>query len=572
MTRRALLTVALGFGCMPGASAPPAPPQPSGGEVAKDEAGAKRPSVGDLRKSGTVQLDISCRPEVKEEFMVSLALLHSFFYEEARRRFESIAQRDPSCAMASWGIAMTHYHPLWAPPTQAELTQGLEAAQKAKNIGGKSDVERGLIAAVEAFYQTSDARQAGPVAQSCHGPRDHGARAQAFRGKLEELRSKHPDDLEVTIFYALSLLATAPPTDKEYRNQLAATAILEPLYARHADHPGIAHYIIHAYDYPTLAARALSAARHYGQMAPWVPHALHMPSHIYTRLGMWQDSIESNLASASAAREYTARLYDGAVWYDELHALDYAAFAYLQTAQDEKAEEILAYVARIQKLADPNFAAAYALGAIPARMALERGLWQRAATLQVLHPDVVKRFPFAEAHIEFARAVGAARSGDAAAARSAVARLEALRGKLTDPSLRWWVDQVEIQRLAAEGWTAFAEGKREHAERLLREAALLEDKAGTHPVTPGQLLPAREQLGDLRRLLGRPAEALAEYELSLQAFPNRLNSHLGAARAAEQARQPEIAKRHYRQLLTMAEQGTGRKQELAKARSFLEQN
>ncbi|MBI4564659.1 MAG: hypothetical protein HY716_08225 [Planctomycetes bacterium] len=531
--------------------------------------GTSQLSAGDLRRSGTVRLEIACGPEVKEDFQTAVALLHSFFYEEARRRFEDIARRDPDCAMAWWGVAMTYYHPLWAPPAPEEMTQGVQAVEKAKKLGGKTEIERGLIEAIDAFYRTFDKPEPGPVAQSCHGPRAHGARAEAFRAKLEALHKKHPDNLEVEIFYALSLLATAPPTDKTYRNQLLATAILEPLFERHPGHPGIAHYIIHAYDYPALAARGLIAARQYGDIAPWVPHALHMPSHIYTRLGMWKDSIEANIASADAAREYTAREYGGAVWYDELHALDYLVFAYLQTAQDPKAAEILEYVRGIRKFVDPNFAAAYAIGAIPARITLERKRWKEAAALRVIHPEFVKPFPFAEAHTEFARAVGAARAGDVATARQALARLEELREALKEPKFRWWIDQIEIQRLAASGWLAKAEGNGAQAEKLLREAAALEDKAGTHPVTPGQILPAREQLGDFLMELGRPGEALVEYEKSLEAFPNRFNSHYGAGRAAEAAGRRDAARRHYERLIEMAGGGNSRKEELARARAFL---
>ncbi len=530
---------------------------------------------GDLRRSGTVSLDISCETEVTFYFKTALALQHSFFYEESRRRFEQIAARDPDCSMAWWGAAMTWYHPLWAPPTPEEMVRGLEAVEKAKAIGGKTDLERGLIAAIDAYFRTEDARAdagpagAAPAALSCHGPRAHTARADAFRKALEDLHRKFPDNLEVTVFYTLSLLGTAPPTDKTYANQLSAAAILEPLFEKNPDHPGIPHYIIHAYDYPLLAARGLVAARQYGDIAPWVPHALHMPSHIYTRLGMWKESVEANLASAAAARDYTARHFDGATWYDELHALDYLVFAYLQTAQDRKAAEILQKVRRIRKFREPNFAAAYAIGAMPARYVFERRAWKEAAALEPLHPKVTSPYPFAAAHVEFARAVGAARSGQVETAKNALARLAELRDALEEPKFQWWRSQIEIQRLAAAGWLARAEGNNDEALRLLREAAALEDSAGTHPVTPGQILPAREQLGDLLTELGRPAEALPEYEKSLEAFPNRLNGHAGAGRAAQRAGNAEIAARHYRTVLELASAGDGRRDEVERARAFL---
>lgn len=529
------------------------------------------PSAGDLRRSGVVRLEVTCRPEVREEFQTAVALLHSFFYEEARRRFEEIARRDPDCAMAWWGVAMTWYHPLWAAPTPAEMAGGAAAIEKAKAIGGTSELERGLIAAVDAYFGAAEptSSEPGTAAPSCHGPRAHSARAQAFRDALEALRERHPDQLEVAVFYSLSLLATAAPTDKSYENQLLATAILEPLFEKNPDHPGIPHYIIHAYDYPSLAARGLGAARHYGDVAPWVPHALHMPSHIYTRLGLWKDSIAANLASADAARRYTAAVADGAVWYDELHALDYLVFAHLQRAEDRKASEVLDYLRGVREFHQPNFAAAYAIGAIPARLALERHRWEEAAALPVLHPQVIEPFPFAVAHVEFARALGAARSGRVEQAKEALSRLGELREALDGPPLEWWRDQVEIQRLAAAAWIARAEKRDDEALARMREAVALEGRAGTHPVTPGQILPANEQLGDLLLELGRPAEALDAYQASLEAFPNRFNGHLGAARAAELANKPAIARAHYQGLVILAGEGDGRREELARAREFL---
>ena len=530
---------------------------------------AQGPSAGDLRRSGTVRLEVTCKPELQEDFRSAVALLHSFFYEEARRRFQELSERDPECAMAWWGIAMTHYHPLWAPPTPEELVAGTAAVQTAKRIGGKTDLERGLIDAIDAYFRSDDEQAVtGPAAQSCHGPRAHGARAQAFRERLEALGEEFPDHLEVAIFHALALLGTAQPTDKTYGNQLAATAILEPLFERNPDHPGIPHYIIHAYDYAPLAARGLIAARRYDDIAPWVPHALHMPSHIYTRLGMWQDSIEANLASAGAARDYAARFFGAAATMDELHALDYLMFAYLQTEQDRKAGELWQRIQKLEKLQEINFASAYAIGAIPARYTLERRRWEEAAELPLPYPEKMTAYPYAVAHVEFARALGGARSGRLETTRQAIARLEELREQLKEPKFQWWTTQVEIQRLAAAGWLAFAEGHAQEAERLLREAVELESQAGTHPVTPGQILPAREQLADLLLELDRPREALAAYETSLEEFPNRFNGHFGAGRAAELAGEREAARRHYSALLEMAASGDGRRGELEIARKF----
>jgi hypothetical protein len=529
------------------------------------------PKAGDVRKTGTIHVEVSCRPEVKADFEQAVALLHSFFYEEARRRFLNIAERDPQCAMAWWGVAMTWYHPLWAPPTPEEMKQGAEAVEKAKKIGGKTELEKGLIAAIDAFFSTDDApKPAEPVAESCHGPRALSARAVCFRQGIERLRKSHPDNLEVKTWHALALLGTAPPTDKLYQNQLQAAALLESLAEKNPDHPGIAHYIIHAYDYPALAGRGLEAARRYGQIAPWVPHALHMPSHIYTRMGMWKESIESNLASSSAARDYAARFHEGATSNDDLHALDYMEFAYLQTGQEAKAGEIIDYLRTIKKFHPAkDFASAYAIGAMPARWTLERRRWSEAASLETPHPEILKSFPFAEAHIEFARAVGGARGGKLDGARAALARLEQLREALKEPKFQWWINQIEIQRLAAAGWLALAEGRKEDAEARLKESATLEDKAGTHPVTPGQILPAREQLGDLLLELGRPAEALVEYEKSLEAFPNRFHGHFGAARAAEKVGNGDVASRHYKHLLEMSPGADGWRDERSAALKYL---
>lgn len=534
---------------------------------------SKQLSAGELRRSGTIGLAVTCAPAVKEDFLTALALLHSFFYEEARNRFQDIARRDPACPMAWWGVAMSWYHPLWAAPTAENFEKGREAARMAKTISGGSEIERGLIDAIAAYFKAEQAAApTGPVAQTCHGPRQHSSRAMAFKQALERLRKSHPDEVEVNVFYALSLLGTALPSDKTYANQLQATAILEPLFEKHADHPGVAHYIIHAYDYAPLAPRGLKAARRYAEIAPWVPHALHMPSHIYTRLGMWKESIESNLAAVAAAREWAARARGGASVMDDIHALDYLVFSYLQTGREKAAGEIVDHLAKVQRFdQESNFAIGYAVGAIPARWTLERKRWSEAADLPVWHANVFKHFPAGEVHIQFARAIGAARSGKIEAANAAIARIEQLRDKLKESNAQWWLDQAEIQRLSAAGWLAQAKGNSAEAEKLLRSAAELEDRMGGHPVTPGQVLPAREQLGELLAELNRPADALAEFESSLKNYPNRFNAHFGAARAAEQAGKPDLARKHYQHLTDLAADGDGRREELARARAFLAQ-
>ncbi len=513
-------------------------------------------NAGDLRRSGTIHLDITCDPAVKEDFETSVALLHSFFYDEARRRFTAITRRDPGCAMAHWGVAMTWFHPLWAPPTIEERANGLAAIVKARQIGGTSELERGLIDAVFSYYTATEkpAFDGGVIAGcSCCGPLAHSARARAFHQRMAQLHRRFPEHVEVAAFYALSKLGTVDPTDKTYARQKVAGVLLERLFAENPDHPGIAHYIIHAYDYPELASRGLNAARRYDDIAPWVPHALHMPTHIYTRLGMWQDSINGNIASSEAARDHSRRFYGNAATMDDLHAMDYLMFAYLQTGRDTEAGRLLDHLAAIREIVSGNeFASAYAVAAMPARYHLERRAWEDAASMDLVQREFVERFPFAVAHAEFARAVGAARSGQPDLAREAVENLARLRDSVKDPKFLWWTGQIEIQHLAAAGWLEHAQGQPVRAEALFREAAAIEDRAGTHPITPGQVLPAREQLGEFLLETGRPEAALLEFERSLEAFPRRFHSHEGAARAAQLTGRRETARRHARELLRMA--------------------
>ena len=544
-------------------------------DVASIEGGTGMLEAGDLRRSGTIHLEISCRPEVRREFETAVALLHSFFYDEARRRFEAIATKDPGCAMAWWGVAMTWYHPLWAPPSIEERAKGLEAVRKAKEIGVESSLEKGLLEAIEAFYSTNEVpsfEKEGAVAGcSCCGPQAHSARAWAFHDRLERLQREFPDHVEVNTFLALAKLGTTTPRDKSYQRQKIAGAILEPLFESNPDHPGIAHYLIHAYDYPELAARALKASRQFDDIAPWVPHALHMPTHIYTRLGMWEDSIAGNIASSLAARNHSDRYYEGAATMDDLHAMDYLAFAYLQTARDREAAELIKHLRGVENVVPGNeFASAYAVAAIPARYALERGEWGEAASLQPLLPDFVNRFPFARAHIAFANGVGAARNGNVELARQAVAELDRLGKAIKDTKFLWWVGQVDIQRLSAQAWLAHAEGREDEAEALFRRAADQEDKAGTHPVTPGQVLPAREQLGEFLVESGRPGDALEEFERSLKAFPRRYRSHIGAARAALGCGNEERARYHASRLLEMAAKHGERQEDLHEMGVILE--
>jgi tetratricopeptide (TPR) repeat protein len=505
---------------------------------------------------GTVDFPTSCRAQVAAAFLRALALLHSFGYEEARKGFQDVARRDPQCGIAHWGVAMTYYHPIWAPPTAADLAAGRAAAERAAEVGAKTDRERAYIAAIAAFYRESEP----------------GARSQAFRRAMEDLSRRFPDDDEGAIFYALALLATAPPNDPSFASQKGAAELLNRLLPRHPDHPGIAHYVIHSFDYPALAKEALPAARAYAKIAPSSPHALHMPSHIFTRLGLWQESIASNIDSAAAARRLVAQTHPGAASFDALHALDYLEYAYLQIGDQEKAHAVLLEAAAAKTFDEPNFAAAYALTAVPARWALERRDWKAAAALELPALELPwQQYLYAPATTYFARALGAARSGQLDRAREALAKLQQLQADLVKspvPGPYDWAGNVESMRLAAAATLARAEGRDEEALRLLRSAAELDEKTGKHPVTPGPVLPPRELLGDLLLELHRPAEALAEYETSLRQAPNRFNGLAGAARAADGAGRPQRAAELYAQLLETTVQEAQRP-ELSEARSFL---
>jgi len=473
----------------------------------------------DLGNIGAASLPSSCTKTAQKEIDRGVTLIHSFWYSEAEAAFRRGVQADPKCGLAWWGIAMSNYHPLWAPPTPGELATGREAAQKARTIGAKTARERDYIDAINVFYDKLDSL-------------DHRSRAVAFQNSMENVAARYPKDLEASIFYALSLNGTALPSDKTYANQRKAAEILNRILPQAPEHPGIAHYVIHSFDYPALAQLALPAARTYAKLAPGSPHALHMPSHIFTRLGLWDESISSNLASADKARKYVAaRRGPHVTAFDELHAIDYLVYAYLQQRRDES-RTLRDTLERVTELDNPSFAAAYALGAVPARYTMERRQWKEAAALRAPVFDWEK-VPYAEANVHFARSIGASRSGDLELARDGLARITLIRQQLVEQKNSYWADQVEIQRKSAEAWLRFAENKKDKALELMRQAADLESSTEKHPVTPGAVIPARELLADLLLEMGRPDEALVEVELSLRDSPNRWNGLFLASRAAE---------------------------------------
>jgi Tfp pilus assembly protein PilF len=510
---------------------------------------------------GRVVFETSCNAEANALFQRALGWLHSFEYEQGARTFAEAGAADPRCAIAHWGIAMSYYHPLWAPPSAAELESATSALANARAAGAASERERAYIAAIEIFYRDS-------------GRLDHRTRVHAYSAAMEQLHRRYPQDREAAIFYALSLIAAGTmDQDPAFARENEAGAILNSVLAIAPDHPGVTHYLIHSFDYPPLAELALPAARRYANIAPASPHAQHMPSHIFVRLGLWEEAIQSNLASEAASRAFaTAQgLPDSSS--ERLHAMDYLAYGYLQTGQDGDAERVLADLNAIRRADPPIFTVAFAATAIPARLALERRQWERAASLE-LQPHVRQLAPLAnfrwgEAHIHFARAIGAARTGRIAAAREEVAKLREIEQSLAIPPGTYdWRTQVAIERQIAEAWLAHVEGRSADAVRLMRAAADLDDVTEKHPVTPGAILPAREQLGELLLELGRPAAALNEYEVSLRRAPRRLAGLYGTARAARLAGDATKARDYYTQMVEVTENGDGTRAEVQEARAF----
>ena len=492
---------------------------------------------------GKVHFETSCDASLRADFDRAVALLHSFWFPNAIDAFNGVAAGDPGCGIAHWGTAMANWgNPLTGTRSAAVVSRGLAAVAKAKAAGAKTARERDYISAVELLYANAEQL-------------DQAARVVLYEQAMRKLAAANPTDTEAAIFHAISLDAAAPPTDKTYANQLEAAGILEKAFAVQPDHPGIAHYLIHSYDVPALAAKGLPAARRYASIAPDAPHALHMPSHIFTRVGAWQDSIDANIASAAAAKRANAPA-------EGLHAMDYQVYAYLQLARDDDA-------LRLWKETEQMLAAGagngFAVAAIPARVALERGAWNDAAELTV-RPGQAS---YVEAMTWFAKAIGAARSGHAATARLDAAKLTPLRDALRERKEDYWAGQVEIQRKAAEGWTLHAEGRTADAVSLLREAAKEEDATEKAAVTPGPLAPARELLAELLLATGKAKEALVEYEAVMAKEPGRFRAISGAARSAQAAGDRAKAQAYSAVLLALAKSASPGRPDLAEARKIL---
>ena len=512
-------------------------------------------SAGD--QLGTVNFQTSCTPEAQAHFTRGVAMLHSFWLDAAIKEFNEAGGVDPTCGIAGWGVAMAWMgNPLAAPPSARGLKEGAFAIEKAKTIGSKTQRERDWVAAIENIYKDADKV-------------DHRTRALAYEKAMEQLSARYPDDREAAVFYALALNMTLNPNDKTYANQLKAAAILEKVFAEQPHHPGVAHYLIHSYDFPPIANKGLTAAKRYASIAPAAPHAQHMPSHIFTRVGLWQESIDSNRASARAAQQALRDNTTGLRSYETLHAYDYMMYAFMQLAKDREAKALMDEVVATRKLNVEHFAGAFALAAIPARYTLERGRWAEAAELTPTPSDLGwDKFPQAESITWFARGIGTARSGNVADARKSLARIEALRDTLTAARNTYWAAQSEIQRLAVAAWVARAEGKNDEAVALLRQAADREDATEKHPVTPGALFPAREMLANMLLDLGQPGPALAEFERSQKNEPNRFRGLAGAARAAELAGSRDKARDFYTKLIALAATADTERPEITQAKAF----
>ena len=507
--------------------------------------------AGDPELLGSVDLRTSCVPAVQAQFARATAMLHSFWYEAAGKAFHEVAAADPRCGLAWWGVAMSRWQPLWEPqgPNPDALRAGLEAVRAARAAASGRPFERDLVAAIAKFYENADTLA-------------HRERVLAYERAMEAVHAAYPEETEARVFYALALLGSAAssPPDEHYVRQRKAGELLVPVFESRPEHPGAAHYVIHAYDYPALAKNALEAARRYAAIAPDSPHAQHMPSHIFTRLGLWDDSIRSNRKVIQVARRY------GDVG-EELHGRDYLVFAYLQKGEDDNARAVIDDMPDAPVAGVKAFAAMYARAAIPARYAVERRQWAEAARLPEPTGFPGGRYAWADAAIHFARALGAARSGDRERAAAAVGALAACRETLEANDETYWATQVEIQHRAAAAWLAFAKGRKEEALQALRAAAELEDNTDKHPVTPGQIVPARELLAQMLLELELPEEALAEFEAVLQAEPNRFGPLSGAAHAAALAGRPDTARARFAQLVQVAP-GSGR-QEVRAAREYL---
>ena len=509
---------------------------------------------------GTVSFTASVPEALKTDFNMAVALLHSFEYDEAQKMFAKVIDRAPECAMAYWGVAMSNFHSLWAPPGPAELQLGKQAVDLARSIKNKTKREADYIEAIGQFYDT-------------YTEEAHRSRVLKFTKAMERLYLDYPDDREAAVFYALALNASADPKDKTYANQKKAMSILQPIFEQQPLHPGIAHYIIHNCDYPELAHLALPAARKYAAIASASAHAQHMPSHIFTRLGLWQENINSNLVSANAAKCYAEKAGIRGHWDEELHAMDYLVYSYLQKAKDDSAAQQVAYLRTIKEVYPLNFKTAYAFAAIPARYYLERKQWKDAANYQ-LHPVKYpwEKFSWQKGIFHFTRLLGNIKTGNKAGAAAELDSLNGLYRQLqSEKEKTREAAQVMVQIKTGEAWLSLLNKDPDKAVTIMMEAADLEDGMEKHPVTPGAVIPARELLGDMFHGLGKHHEALKAYEMVLLNSPNRLNALYGAGVSAKEKGEKQKALQYFQKLIEISGENKSSRKEVLQAKTYLRQ-
>jgi tetratricopeptide (TPR) repeat protein len=502
------------------------------------------PQSGD-KKLGMVHFETSCKPEAQKLFDKGMLYQHSFWYRASQKVFEDVLTADPECGIAYWGIALSLLLNPHVPTPAKNLAEGAAVIAKGNSVGAKTQRERDYIGALAVMYAD-------------HDKVDHRTRVVAYAKAMEQLAKRYPQDDEAQIHYALALNTSASPADKTYANQLKGAAILEPIFKHQPQHPGVAHYLIHLYDYPPIAEKGLEAARLYAKIAPAAAHAQHMPSHIFTRVGYWQESIASNVVAQRVAKEATDS-------HDQLHSMDYLVYAYLQLGEDAKAKAVLDEMKTVTGFTETFLPGPYALAVSPARYAIERADWKAAADLQVR--------PTPLAHVEaithFARALGAARLGHPEAAQAEIAKLVELRDKLRGAKDAYWSEQVDIQAQVASAWVLYAQGKYEDALKAMSLAADAEDKTEKHPVTPGVPTPARELYGAMLLERGMAKEALGAFEATLKKEPNRLGAYAGAAKAAESSGDQAKARQYCEKIVEIAADADKTRTEVADARAFL---
>jgi tetratricopeptide (TPR) repeat protein len=512
------------------------------------------------KQLGAVSFQTSCSERVRGEFNLAMALLHSFEYDEAEKAFAAIINKEPACAMAYWGIAMSNFHPLWAPPGKEEFEKGSKAVTIAQSLP-KSAREAAYINAIAEFYKDP-------------GKTNHRNRCINFEKAMESLHMAYPGDKDAAALYALALDGAADPADKNYTKQRKAGHILDSMWVSQPNHPGVIHYIIHSYDYPALAAMALPAAKKYASVAPSSAHAQHMPSHIFVRLGLWDESIRSNTVAASAARCYAEGAGIKGHWDEELHSMDYLVYSYLQKGDNKHAKEQWDYLKTIREVYPVSPKVIYSFAAIPARYLLENRMWPEAMTLQ---PQTIagvawEKYPWEKAIIQFTRLLGAIHLNKTEAARTEFRILHQLYDTLVQKQDVYKATQVLVQVKAAGAWILFKEGKNKEALQRMNEAVAIEETTPKPPVTPGEVVPATELLGDLLMAMNKPANALDAYEMNLRDHPMRFNALYSAGLAAERSGDMAKAATYYQQLLSSASTPRTNRPELAAAETFLKKN